>query len=83
MQYLSELPEISSIDQKEDVTEFEFENEIEKLPELGDMEYVVLTARFCDCVVISVGKIIEHEDIHGPEVWTRMKIKGHTIQFSI
>lgn len=78
MQALSELPEISSFGQDGDVTDFEFEEKVEKLS-----GYIVLVARFCECVVISVGEVIEHEDVHGPEVWTRMKIKGHTIQFNI
>lgn len=83
MQYLGELPEISSIDTLEDVTEFEFEKKVERLPEIPGQPYVVLVGRFSDSVVISVGKVIEHEDVPGPEIWTRLKIKGHTIQFSI
>ena len=82
MQYLSELPEISSISVHEDEINFEFEEKIESL--LED-EYVILVGRFCDQVAIAIGKVIERKDYEpkDAEIWTRLKIKGTCVQFTI
>lgn len=82
MQYLRELPEISSLGVDGDSIELELEQEIEKLPELRG-ESVVLTARYAAQIVIVVGQLIEHENIEGgPEVFCRIKIKGSCVGFT-
>ena len=75
MQYLSRLPEISSIRVTGDIIELEMEAAIGNLPDSGD-DPVVLTGRYAGPIVVVVGQIIEYEDIAGPDIWCRLKIKG-------
>ena len=83
MQYLSFLPEVSSIGVEGDIIELELEQEIKELPELGDDDPVVLTARYAGQIIVAVGQVIEYENIEGPDVWCRMKIKGSSVTFTI
>lgn len=96
MQYLSELPEIGSIEVDGNFIELQLEQEIEKLPEQyhisaispqGDHDPVVLTARHAGQIVVVVGQAIEHENISeahiGGNDWCRMKIKGSSVTFTI
>ena len=87
MQYLSELPRISSISVGGHNIELELEQEIENLPErfvaLGDYDPVVLVAEHCGQIVVAVGRVVEHKDLSGPEVWSRVKIKGSIVSFTV
>ena len=81
MQYLSDLPEVSSISIDSDIIELELEEPIEKLPECGDNEPVILVAKGGNEITTVVGQLIELENIKGPEVWCRLKIKGSYVSF--
>lgn len=83
MQYLSELPDISSIGVDGDIIELELEQRIEELPDLADDAPVVLTAHYGGQLVVTVGLVIKHENIEGPDVWSRIKIKGSSVTFTI
>ena len=83
MQYLSELPEISSIGVDGDIIELELEQGIEELPDLGGNDPVVLTAKYASQIVVTVGQVVEHENIEGLYVWCRIKIKGSSVSFTI
>jgi len=83
MQYLSELPEISSTSVDGDIIELELEQEVDSLPDLGDEDPVVLVARDSTGVTVVVGKVVEHENIGGPDIWSRIKIKGQSVTFTI
>lgn len=83
MQYLSELPEISSIGRKDDMVELEIEQGIEELPDLGDDDRIVLVAKYASDIIVVVGEVIEHENIEGPDIWCRLKLKGRYVQASI
>jgi len=88
MQYLSFLPEVSSIGVEGDIIELELEQEIKELPELGDDDPVVLTARYAGQIIVAVGRVIEHENTGGPgrgsqSYWCRMKMKGSSVTFTI
>jgi len=89
MQYLSELPEISSIGVDGDIISLELEQRIEELPDLGDSDPVVLTAHYAGQIVVAVGQVIEHKNIEGKssvlkatDVWCRIKIKGLSVTFT-
>lgn len=83
MQYLTELPGVSFIGVDGDIIELELENEVQPLSELGDEQPVVLVAKYAGQIVVTVGQVIEHENIERPCVWCRMKIKGSSITFTI
>lgn len=86
MQHLSELPAISSIGIEDDIIELELEAELEKLPDRGDEDPVVLVARYAGQITVTVGEVLEQETIDvnmGMETWTRIKIKGSSVTFTI
>jgi len=76
MQYLSELPEISSIGRDGDLVELELEQGIEELPDLGDNDPIVLVAKYAGDIVVVVGQVAEHENVEGPHIWCRLKLSG-------
>jgi len=84
MQYLSELPEVSSIGRDGDLVELELEQEIEELPNLGDSDPIVLVARYGGDLIVVAGEVVSHDNIEGPQIWCRLKFK-HSMygQFSI
>lgn len=75
MQYLSELPEISSIGRDGDIVELELEQSIEELLDHGENDPIVLTARYGGDLIVVVGEIVKHENIDGPHIWCRLKMK--------
>lgn len=82
MEYLSELPQISSIGVDGNIIDLELEQGVEEL--LGDNGPIVLTAKYAGQIVVTVGEVIEHENIEGPDhVWCRIKIKGSSVTFTI
>jgi len=87
MQYISELPQVSSIGVGGDIIELELEQEIDQLP-YGVNEPVILTASYAGQVVVATGKVIEHENIDlensaSDHAWCRIKIKGSCVTFTI
>lgn len=85
MQYLTELPEVSSIGVDGDIIELELNQEIEELSEFAIRQKpVVLVANYAGQIVVAVGQVIEHKTVKGgPEVWCRIKIKGSSVTFTI
>lgn len=82
MEYLSELPEVSKIDVEGNVIELELEQEVEKLPRYGDRDQVVLVANCADQIVVTVGRVIKHKTLEGPDVLSQIKIVGLSVSFS-
>lgn len=80
MQYLKELPEITSVGIKGNGNvELEVEGEVQDLPNRG--EAIVFNGDMEDSIYMVVGKLVEHEIIDAEESYsgkpfTRMEIKG-------
>jgi len=81
MQYLNDLPKVSSISTEGDIIELELEEPLEKLPECGDNEPVILVAKGGNEITTVVGQLIELENIKGPHIWCQLKIKGSYVSF--
>ena len=82
MEYLNALPDISSIGVDGDIIDLELEQEVEEL--FGDNVTIVLTAKYAGQIVVTVGKVIEHENIEALDHnWCRIKIKGSSVTFTI
>jgi len=79
-QYLNGLPRVSSISTGGDEIEFEMED---VLPDLSRNDTIILVADYAGQIVVAVGRLLEFQNIGGPEVWTRLKIKGVHVTFSI
>jgi len=83
MQYLSELPEISSIGRDGNLVELELEQDISgEMPDPSDAP-VVLVATYAGDIFVVVGEVVDFKRIEGPEVWCRLKMKGRTVQVSV
>lgn len=83
MQYLSELPEISSIGRKDDLVELELESPIEDISGYDDADPLVLVAKYAGDIIVVVGQVVELENVEGPHIWCRLKMKGWYIQGNI
>lgn len=83
MQCLDELPRVSSIKVSGNIIELELEQQIEKLPYLGDDHPTVLVAKYAGQVIVAIGRVEEHENIEGPNLWSRIKIRGSCVTFTI
>ncbi len=83
MQYLKDLPEVSSIGVNGDLIDIELDQKIDSLPGLRG-ERVILIAKSGNQITVVVGHIIEWENIEGgmPEVFCRIKMKGSIVEFN-
>lgn len=77
---LKSLPKVSSISGPyKGITELELEELLDEAPKSGGE--VVFVGRFCELVVLCVGKVLEYEEV-GPNL-ARLKIKGTYASCSI
>lgn len=82
MQYLSKLPEISSIGVDGDIIKLELEQDVDMHPN-DEHDPLVLVARYASQVVVTVGHVIDYKRFDGPEIGCRVKIKGVQVGFTI
>lgn len=82
MQNLSELPDVGSISIDGEEIELELEQPME-LPDPKATGSVVFTAKYAGQVIVVVGQVLEIENIQGPDVWCRLKMKGCSVTFTI
>jgi len=82
MQYLDTLPQVSSVSVDGDIIELELEEQLDKLDSLPAATQI-LVANYAGQITVVVGEVLEHENIHGPDLWCRIKMKGSIVEFNI
>ena len=81
MQYLDTLPHVSCVSVEGDIIELELEEEIDKLDSFPDSPQVLI-ANYAGQITVVVGEVLEHENIEGPQIWCRLKMKGTIVEFN-
>jgi len=80
---LKDLPQISSTGGLREVegVVLELEGSLEEAPVVGTPGSMVFVGRFCDNVVVCVGKVLLYEELR--EDFARLHMEGRLISFSL